>query len=497
MTNSQLSRSAAANELLARRTARRGLLAFTQYTYPRYLIDPVHTLIASTLDRVVTGELRRLMIFAPPQHGKSELASVRLPAYWLGRRPDDPVILTSYAAGLAHNKSRQVRDIVESEDYRALFGDLSPYTPVSTRADSRAVDHWSLTAHRGGLLAAGVGGPVTGHGGMLGIIDDPFENWEQAQSLTYRNRAWDWYRTTFRTRIWEDGAIILIMTRWQEDDLAGRLLNDQGNAWEVLRLPAIAETQDERDRNNAYMGLPVGGADPLDRAPGEPLSPSRFSSNALIEIRGDVGSMAWAAEYQGVPRPLEGSRIKRDWFTFIDNVPRNAKFVRYWDKAGTQGGTGAYTAGVLVARSADRTVIVDVRRGRWSAGERETVIKQTAASDRATWGAVDIWIEQEPGSGGKESAENTIRNLSGYRIKADRPSGDKDTRLEPFAIEAEKGAVFLLSATWNGDWLDEMAAIPNGAFRDQADATAGAFNKLAAKQPSVRRAAVSGLYGNP
>jgi hypothetical protein len=149
------------------------LLGFTKHTFPTYKADPAHELIATALDAVIEGEISRLMVFAPPQHGKPELTSVRLPAYWLGGRPDDPIILSSYAASLAYSKSRQARAIVESQEFAALF------PGVTTRRDSRAVDHWSLDGRRGGMLTAGVGGPITGHGGLLGIIDDPFENWEQ------------------------------------------------------------------------------------------------------------------------------------------------------------------------------------------------------------------------------------------------------------------------------------------------------------------------------
>ena len=156
------------------------------------------------------------------------------------------------------------RTIVESEEYRRIFKD------ITTRQDSRAADHWKISGHRGSVLAAGVDGPVTGNGCLLGIIDDPFENWKEAQSLNTRNAVWDWWRGTFRTRVWEGGAIILIMTRWHEDDLAGRLLLDQPGRWKVLRLAALAETQAERDQNNKYLGLPLGESDPVGRKPGEP-----------------------------------------------------------------------------------------------------------------------------------------------------------------------------------------------------------------------------------
>src|SRR5215467_7781423 len=131
-----LLRPAAAQELLRRRRARRQLEHFTRYTYPRYVVEPAHALIAATLDQVIRGEITRLMIFAPPQHGKSELASVRLPAFWLGKRPDDPVILASYAASLAESKSRQARQVVESPEYAKLF------PAICTQRDSRSISHW-------------------------------------------------------------------------------------------------------------------------------------------------------------------------------------------------------------------------------------------------------------------------------------------------------------------------------------------------------------------
>ncbi len=463
--------------------ARNSLLGFTRFTFPSYRPDPAHELLAAALDGVVCGEIDRLMIFAPPQHGKSELASVRLPAFWLGRRPDDPVILAGYAASLAYSKSRQSRQIVESEEFAELF------PGVTTRRDSRAVDHWELDGgRRGGMLAVGVGGPVTGHGGLLGIIDDPLENWEQAQSQTIRDKIWEWWRSTFRTRLWEGGAIVLIQTRWHEDDLAGRLLQDQPGQWSVLRLPAVAETQDERDENNKRLGLPTGTLDPLGREPGKPLCPSRFSAEALAQLRRDVGSMAWHAQYQGTPRAAEGNRFKRDWFKIVDPVewpPLNATRVRYWDKAGTAG-AGCFTAGVLMARADDgRWYIEDVVRGQWSSAERNAVMLRTAKEDAARHNnEVAVWSEQEPGSGGKESAEATVRLLAGFPVHVETVTGSKEVRAEPFAAQAEAGNVRVIRAPWNGDYLDELLAFPNGRYSDQVDATSGAFNKLASRDPA-------------
>lgn len=451
--------------------ARASLLAFTLRTYGRYVAEPVHELIAGALGEVVSGQNDRLMIFAPPQHGKSELVSVRLPAFWLGHHPNLPVAIASYAATLAEDKSRQVRDIVESDEYGALF------PAVTTRRDSRAVDHWRLAApNRGTVWAGGVGGPITGHGFGLGVIDDPFENWEQAQSQTIRDKVWEWWRGTFRTRIWENGAIVLIMTRWHADDLAGRLLKSQGDRWRVLRLPAMAETQEDRDRVNKAIQQPLGAADPLGRAPGEPLAPKRFSLEALAGIRQDVGSRVWAAQYQGAPTTPEGERIKRAWFRVVEAGPAlAAERVRYWDKAASA--DGKRTAGVRMSRTADGLYYVEhVIAGKWTTHERRQVMKTAADGDGV---GVGVWIEQEPGSSGVDSVQDEIKLLAGYIVYPDRPTGDKDTRLEPFVAQLEAGNVRLVRGEWNELYIDEMTAIPNSVYRDQADATAGAFNRIA------------------
>lgn len=462
------------------------MLPFTQYTFGRYIADPVHHLIGEYLTKVVEAEVSRLMVFAPPQHGKSELTSVRLPAFWLGKRPDDPVIITSYGATLAESKSRQVRDIVEGHYFRALF------PKVQTRRDSRAVQNWSLGSHRGGLLAVGVGGPVTGHGAMLGIIDDPFENWEQAQSKTIRDKVWDWYRGTFRTRIWEGGSIVLIMTRWHSDDLAGRLLADQPGQWTVLRLPALAESQADRDQNNRLMGLPQGEPDPLGRQAGEPLSPARFTQAYLHETRRDVGSLVWSAEYQGAPTTPEGNRFKRDWFKIVEAAPLEADRIRYWDFAASTKKTAKRTAGVLVSRAPSGEIYIEhVIKGKWRPHERKQVVLQTAQVDAERSGnETKIRIEQEPGSSGVDVIDDMLVLLADFPVAGDRATGDKDVRLEPFAAQAEAGNVYLVRGDWNGDYIDELCAVPNGYYRDQADATAGGYNLLPKRSKSAPPAAV-------
>jgi predicted phage terminase large subunit-like protein len=245
-------------------------------------------------------------------------------------------------------------------------------------------------------------------------------------------------------------------------------------------LTALAETQAERDDAARRMNLPIGTPDPLGRAPGAALCPIRFSASALESLRVDVGSLAWQAEYMNAPRAPEGNRFKRAWFEIVEAMPAQIKKrVRYWDKAASAD-RGCFTVGLLMAATEDGHYIVeDVVRGQWSSGERDNVMRQTAQMDAAKYAnAVQVVVEQEPGSSGVDAMAAIIKLLAGFPILGDRPTGDKDVRLEPFAAQAEAGNVRLLRGAWNGAYIDEMCAIPNGKYRDQGDATSGAFNHL-------------------
>lgn len=476
--------AAAARELQTRRAARASLLDFTRYTFPDYQVSWHHRVIAHFLDLVLAGAIPRLIVTLPPQHGKTELVSRRLPAYALGRNPDAHVILASYSSDLANLMSRDAQRIIDSAEYGRLF----PETRLADESDARWTkrqDFFEVVDRRGSLRAAGVGGGITGLGFHLGIIDDPVKNREEAESEVVRAAQWRWYTSTFRTRATETGAaIVVLMTRWHEDDLVGRLLataagDPKADQWTVLSLPALAEEPGPRTVTVSRTDGPAAIETIDERAIGEVLWAERFSLNAIEAVAASLGSYDFAALYQQRPAPAGGGMFQREWLTIVDAGPSEADVqarVRYWDKAGTEGG-GAYSAGVLMALGTDgRFYVEDVVRAQLSAGGREALIKQTAALDGV---AVEVWTEQEPGSGGKESAENTIRGLAGYDVHAEPVTGDKVTRARPFAAQAEAGNVRLLRGPWNGPYLDELGLFPNGRYKDQVDASSGAFNKLA------------------
>jgi len=419
---------------------------------PRYHWDWPHLVLTRQyLDQVTNGEIDRLMVFEPPRHGKSQMLTVRYPVWRLERDPELHVIIGAYSQTLANRFSRWSRGIA-----RQRF-DLND--------ERAAAEEWG-TAAGGGFRAVGVGSGVTGMGAQLIVIDDPVKNREEANSEAYRERVWDWYTDDLYTRLEPGGAIVLIMTHWHEDDLAGRILaSEQAPDWTVVSLPALAED-----------------GDPLGRQPGEALCPERYDVEALGRIRQVLGHSFYAL-YQQRPQPLEGGMFKYGWFTIVDAAPwAMARVVRYWDKAGTADG-GAYTAGVLMGLMGGVVWVLDVVRGQWTAGMREQTIRTTATLDRQRWGdGYGVYVEQEPGSGGKESAESTVRNLAGFTVHADRPTGDKALRAEPYAAQAEAGNVRILSGAWNAAYLNELCSFPTGTYADQVDASSGAFAKLTTRQ---------------
>lgn len=516
MNNSWPSRQEAAKEALRRREARESLEHFTTYTYPLYRVEPAHSLLASTLERVVNGQLERLMIFAPPQHGKSELASVRLPAYWLGRRPDDPVILAAHTASLAEDKSRQSRQTVEGAAYHNLF------PSITTAKDSRAVDHWRIDGHRGGQLAVGVGGPVLGHGAMLGIIDDPFKSWAEAQSQTIRDHVWEWWQGTFRTRIWEHGSVVLIMSRWHKDDLAGRLLKEQPGRWEVLRLPALAESQAKRDTAAGMLGTPLGRPDPLERKEGEPLCPKRFSKTELEALRQDVGSLVWAGQYNGLPTEAEGRLFKRDWFkrwvdigdayklTNTGDIFKKADCVHFAlvDPAVTEKQTNDPTAIGIFAltparhrlnqnRQIPRLLVLHVVR-EWLSIEK---IIPRAKEICDGWLPRPQWLGIEGVAGFMMLVKEALRTPGLPAVRTlDPKSKSKLVRAMAAIVRAEQGQIYIPErAIWLDSWIEEHVQFTGleGGEDDQVDLTAFAAHQLAGEQDQQRGGGVKPyIYGN-
>lgn len=291
----------------ARYRARRGLLAFTLYTKPGYNVGWHHRELCRKLNAFARGEIKRLMVFMPPRHGKSELVSRRLPAFILGKDPNAKIIAASHTADLANAMNRDVQKIIDSEKYLEIFPEtrLSGENVRTLTYGSwlRNSEEFEVVGFEGAYKCAGVGGALSGRGGNFLLLDDPIKDNEQAQSLTYREKLWDWYNTVFATRAEKDAGILITLTRWHEDDLAGRLLalaksDPEADQWEVVNFPAIKDlVENEAD----------------EREEGEALWPWKYPIEKLKTIRATAGSRVFNGLYQQRPSAEEGDILKREW----------------------------------------------------------------------------------------------------------------------------------------------------------------------------------------
>lgn len=460
---------AAVDDLLAPDAT--AVLSFREYVdrvKPEYIWYRHAEQIAGVLQRVADGELTRVIFLAPPRTGKSEPISRLFPGYWLYRNPEQWVGLTSYGANLARGMSRKAR-----EYYQRLGKELSV----------AAVDHWE-TMQGGGMWAAGFGGTILGKGGHLMLVDDPLKNSAEAASETIAERNKDFWASTFRNRVEPGGAIVIILQRWPGvADLVSYLYEleagENPERWHVVPLDA------EHDPS-AWDEIPsTCTIEPDWRQAGDLLCPERLPAHELRKIRQQEGEYYFSAQYQQRPRPRDGIMFPPGKVTYVDAVPANVRWCRYWDKAATEGG-GCATAGVRMGYADGTFYISDVRRGHWGADQRKREMRNTAESDGQS---VRVKVEQEPGSGGKESAEDDVKLLAGFAVSVDRVTGDKVIRADPFAAQWQAGNVRIVrqqgaSGTWAlGAWvkpfLQECEAFPHGKFKDQVDAAAGACNELA------------------
>jgi predicted phage terminase large subunit-like protein len=434
---------------------------FVNLVKPRYQWYAHCEALANVLQQVADGKIKRLMVFMPPRHGKSELVSRLFSAYYLYLHPERWVGINSYAADLAFTLSRASR-----ENFKGAGG--------QTKSDADAVKHWE-TQEGGGLWAAGVGGPITGKGFHLGIIDDPLKNSEEAASVTIRDKQKEWYGSTFYTREEPDGAIVVIQTRWNEDDLSGWLLAEEAEeepeGWHIVNFEAIKDEQPQTFPETCTV-------EPDTRKAGEPLCKERYPIERLLKIAARIGGYFWDALFQQRPTSKEGSFFKVGRLEIVDVPPAALRKVRAWDQAATEG-RGDYTAGVLMGAGGDGFYyVLDVVRGQWGTDTRNAQIKQTAQLDGHS---VAIRGAQDPGSVGVDAALAFTRMLAGFTVKTVKVSGAKDVRADPFSSQVNAGNVRLVAGDWNRDFIEELRKFSgkDGGVDDQVDAASDAFTELA------------------
>jgi len=426
--------------------AREDLTFFPAWATDGEWRDPPHLrLLAERLMDVEAGRIQRLIVTMPPRHGKSQLVTVHFPVWVLGRHPDWPILIASYGADLAYDFSRQARN---------EFAEIAPQLwGLDIADDSSAMGRWHIAGHRGGLIAAGVGGPVTGRGAQIALIDDPVKNHEDALSKTRRDAQWDWYRSTLRTRLHPGAAVILVMTRWNRDDLAGRLLaaseSGDGEHWELLNLPAVAEENDA-----------------LGRARGEPLWPDHYDAEALEGIRKSVGSYVWAALYQQHPQPDEGGLLKRQWWRFWREKPAAFdQLIQSWDMTFKDSAGSDFVVGQVWGRIGADRYLLDQVRARMDFPRTVQAVRRLSEA----WPEAVTKLVEDKANG--PAVIDTLKHEIGGLIAVE-PEGSKLARAAAVSPQIEAGNVYLPDPempgyAWVRDFVDECTAFPHAEHDDQ------------------------------
>lgn len=442
-------------------------------------IPAAHLLyISSIIAREILEGNAHIIVSLPPRHGKSELISVHTPIWHLDLFPEDPIILATYGADLSATFTRRVRDTVielGGEDNspapaHTLAG--RPRLRTTIRSDLQQATNFQ-TPQGGGMVGVGVGGPITGKGAKLLLVDDYIKNAEDAASTTSQQAKYDWFTSTAYTRLEPGGSVVILATRWDQNDLIGMLIKNQDEfeiPWTVIEIPAIAYND----------GTPC----PLGRQPGDALWPARYPLRRLRQIRSLLGPYYWAAEYQQRPIKRTDVKFEEGLIEIVHSVPNEHKLrkTRSWDLAGTENKRADWTVGSLLGQDGPpkatmtNTIIMDVVRGRWEQAKLEEKILETAENDGPE---VPIIIEQEPGSSGKNYAaylKDTV--LRGYSVEVLAPQSDKWLKAQPFFAAVARGKVKMLAAVWNKIMMDEFKDFPSGSHDDQVDSVSQGFNKL-------------------
>lgn len=457
-----------------RELARRSMAEFTLYTDELYRMNWHHRLICDRLDKWVCKEIRRLMIFTAPRHGKSELVSRKLPAYIFGRSPDASIIATSYSADLASRMNRDVQRIMDGERYGELFPGTRLFgkniRSVAGGSYLRNSDIFEIVGHRGVYRSAGVGGGITGMGGEYIIIDDPVKNREDANSATMREKLWDWYTSTLYTRLEKDGCILVTLTRWHEDDLAGKLLEltkqEDGEEWEVLTLPAICEEPPA----------------PYDiRQPGDALWPWKYDERALANIKATVGTYDWSALYQQRPQPAQGVIFKREWFNEENTytaLPHMGLIIQSWDLPFVKTEGSAKCACIIMGRIGAKVYIIDVVNEKMDFAENVAAFRRITAKHPKARAKV---VENK--ANGPAIVSLLAKEIPG--IVPWEPKGSKEERAISVTPYFEAGNIMLpKDAPWVQDFVEQLVGFPSGKFKDMVDATVQGIQYLMDK-PSM------------
>jgi len=426
-------------------------LFFVKKMWPAFIAGRHHKIMADKLERVAKGELKRLIINMPPRHTKSEFASYLFPAWMIGRRPDLKIMQATHTADLSIRFGRKIKNLMEHEDYQQVFD-------VKLKSDSKAAYRWE-TDNGGEYYAAGVGGNIAGRGADLFSVDDPHSE-QDAMSPQALENAWDWYLSGPRQRLQPGGAIILVMTRWGENDLTARLLKQsardpKADKWEVVELPAILNS-------------------------GEPLWPEYWSKEELESTKASVSLAKWNAQYMQQPTSDTAAVIKREWWQKWERekVPRLHYVMQSYDtaylKTRTSDFTSIQTWGVFYPTedSPPNVILLDAKKGRWEFPD----LKRIALEEYQYWDPETVLIEAK--AAGMPLTQEL--RASGIPVVNFTPSrgNDKHVRMNSVAPLFESGLVWYPETSWAEEVIEEMAAFPFGEHDDHCDSATQALMRF-------------------
>lgn len=427
--------------------------------------------------------IQDLIINVPPGTSKTTITMIMFPAWCWTRWYWMEFIALSYSSTLSLESAEACRELIRSETFQAVYPDLEIKHDKDQKSNYQILKTFekrpgyrASTKQGGSRFSTSVGGSLTGFHGHIILVDDPI-NPEQAVSPVQLESTNRWMDSTLPTRKIHKkcSPLVMIMQRLHENDPTGHHLDKKKDRVRHICLPGEIRNYKEKVSPPELSEMYV---DDL-------LDPDRMGWDSLMDLESDLGQYGFAGQIGQSPTPPAGGMFKVGELQIVDQMPQKHKIeaiVRYWDKAGTEAKQQskakgpAFTVGVKMAKlKGGKWLILNVIRGRWSSEKRETRIKAAAEMDGRK---VVVGIEQEPGSGGKESAESTIRNLAGYKAVAERPTGDKVYRADPFSVQVNYGNVMLMQADWNKAFINELRFFPYGTFKDQVDACSGAFKLL-------------------
>jgi predicted phage terminase large subunit-like protein len=438
---------------------------------PKVVRTPALNLLDQNLMDVAEGRCRRLIWTMPPQEGKSQRVSRTFPAWMLARDPDKRIAIASYEATTARRWGRAIRNDIR--DNREIFG-------LSISADTSSAQEWQIQDHTGGVYSVGIQGALTGRPVDVLIVDDPIKDRAQAESLVFRKRAWDFWTDTARTRLAPDAVVIVVLTRWHEDDLAGRLLaQDVRGEWRHINIPAEADHKPEE-----------GQTDPLGRQPGEFLLSARGrTAKDWQDTRHDVGSRTWTSLYQGRPAPQAGDVWKRHWWRRYGTpmwsqhpdhpdaymVAEFDQLIMSWDMTFKDTKSSDYVVGQVWARKGANVYLLDQVRKRLSFTDTLTAFQAMVKR----WPQATAKLVEDKANG--TAVINTLKSKIPGIIEV-TPTESKYARANAVAPVLEAGNAFLPEKAiglFDPDELaDEAAAFPNATHDDQVDATSQALAYL-------------------